>query len=117
MRRAVLAVGVWVGACLIAGIAMADRTSVVYAPLDGGSAQVPNLTGRIALEMHNNYSVAVCVVAGTTAPPSVPCRPVLPGGSMVIDAVDSDRYSFRLCSGATVVSCMGDGGVTVTEVQ
>jgi Na+-transporting NADH:ubiquinone oxidoreductase subunit NqrF len=102
---------------LIAVVSMADRTSVVYVPGDGGSAAVPILTGRKAVEMFNADSVAVCVVVGGTATPTAPCRPIVPGGSMSIDANDSKTFSIRKCSSTTVASCLGDGGVTVTEIQ
>jgi hypothetical protein len=116
MRNAwAVVVAVCIG--LVAALAMADRTSVTYAPTDGGSAQVPTLSARNALELFNSYAVAICVAAGTTAAPSAPCRPIVPGGSMSIDVGDSHKYAFRLCSGTTVASCMGDGGVVVTEIQ
>lgn len=106
-----------VAVAMIAVVSMADRTTVVYVPEDGGSASVPILTGRKALEMFNADAVAICVVAGGTATPTAPCRPIIPGGSMSIDGSDSKTFSIRKCSGTTVASCLGDGGVTVTEIQ
>lgn len=115
MRGAAVLVVVVVALTAVAS--MADRTSVVYVPEDGGSAAVPILTGRKALELFNADSVAICVVVGATATPTAPCRPIVPGGSMSIDVSDSHGFSIRKCSGTTVASCLGDGGVTVTEIQ
>lgn len=116
MKRAV-AVLACLGAALCASLALADRTSLVYAS-DAGTASVPRLTARRAVEIFNGYTVAICVAAGSTATSSQPCRPIIPGGSMSLDVSDAAPYTFRLCSGATVASCFtGDAGVVVTEVQ
>lgn len=112
-----MAVLVVIAAGMLAMLALADRTSVVYPPTDGGSAAAPSLSARKALEIFNNETVAVCVVFGATATPTAPCRPIVPGGSMALDVGDSHPISVRKCDGATVASCMGDGGVTVTEIQ
>lgn len=115
MRGATVLVVVAIG--LIAVTSMADRTTVVYAPTDGGSVRLPALSARKAFEMTNNYTVAICVAAGTTAAPSAGCTPMLPGEKKSMDVSDSHPFAFRLCAGATVASCLGDGGVTILEIQ
>lgn len=115
MRGTAVLMAVAVG--LLAALAMADRTSTVYAPTDGGSVSLPVLTSRRVVELFNSEPVAVCVVAGATATPSAPCRPLLPGASMSLDVSDAHGFSMRRCSGATVASCLPDGGVTITELQ
>lgn len=101
----------------LACLAMADRTSTTYTLADGGAVSVPPLVARKAVEFFNAETVAVCVVAGSSASPSAPCRPIIPGASMSIDASDSHGFSIRRCSGTTVASCLGDGGVVITEIQ
>ena len=111
------AVLVVVAVVALARMALADRTSVVYAPTDGGSAVVSNLVSRKAAEIFNAETVAVCVTVETAATPTAPCRPIVPGGSMSIDVSDAHRFYIRRCSDTTVASCLGDGGVVVTEIQ
>lgn len=102
---------------LAAALALADRTAVVATPTDGGSASVSPLIARKTVEFFNAEPVAVCIVSGGTATPASPCRPVLPGGSMAVDASDAHPFSIRRCSSTTVASCLPDGGVVVTEIQ
>jgi hypothetical protein len=98
-----------------ATVSWADRASVVYA-VDGG-AELPRLSARRAFEAFNSFPVAICIAPGTSVGALAPCRPLLPGGTLSLEVSDSARYAFRLCSGATVASCMGDGGVVLTEIQ
>lgn len=93
--------------------ALADKTSVTYAPGDGGTVALPTTANRKAMSLVNGYDVAICVSPSNSSV----CYPVLPGGTLNVDVLDNQRYSVRLCSGATVADCLPDGGVVTLEVQ
>lgn len=112
MKRSLVAV-VLASALLCAGAAMADKTSVTYAPGDGGTVALPTTANRKAMSLVNGYDVAICVSPSNSSV----CYPVLPGGTLNVDVLDNQRYSVRLCGGSTVADCLPDGGIVTLEVQ